>query len=111
MLFRSLEGGRLQDASQAIQLASRLSDEEDVQELAAAVATAFLRKSEQLEQEASAEQRLAVRREQLQAALGEPKTLRWFDGGHAETPRETFDEAGDFLAAHLGIAAPAGAAR
>lgn len=40
--------------------------------------------------------------ERLQAALGEPKTLRWFDGGHGDTPRTTFDEAADFLAEQLG---------
>ena len=38
----------------------------------------------------------------LQAALGEPKTLRWFDGGHGETPAELFEEARAFLAEHLG---------
>ena len=40
--------------------------------------------------------------ERLQAALGEPKTLRWFDGGHGNTPIECFDEAREFLAANLG---------
>jgi dienelactone hydrolase len=39
--------------------------------------------------------------EKLQAALGEPKTLRWFDGGHGETPRAMFDEAAGFLAEQL----------
>ena len=39
--------------------------------------------------------------QRLQAAMGEPKTLRWFDGGHGETPLELFDEARDFLLAHL----------
>ena len=39
--------------------------------------------------------------ERLQRALGEPKTLRWFDGGHAETPAELFEEARQFLAGHL----------
>ena len=45
--------------------------------------------------------------ERLQAALGEPKTLHWFDGGHGETPRALFDEAADFLAEHLGVLATA----
>jgi fermentation-respiration switch protein FrsA (DUF1100 family) len=49
--------------------------------------------------------------EQLQAALGEPKALSWFDGGHGETPRELFDEAGEFLAQHLAVLSPAPAAR
>ena len=31
--------------------------------------------------------------ERLQQAMGEPKTLRWFDGGHAESPLALFDEA------------------
>ncbi len=39
--------------------------------------------------------------ERLQRALGEPKTLRWFDGDHAETPGELFEEALQFLALHL----------
>ncbi len=39
--------------------------------------------------------------ERLQAALGEPKELRWFEGGHGDTPRSTFDEAADFLSANL----------
>ena len=39
--------------------------------------------------------------ERLQQAMGEPKTLRWFDGGHAESPLALFDEARDFLLAHL----------
>ena len=42
--------------------------------------------------------------ERLQAALGEPKTLRWFDGGHGDTPTECFEEAREFLAIKLGIA-------
>lgn len=45
--------------------------------------------------------------ERLQAAFGEPKTLRWFDGGHGETPRALFDEAADFLAEQLGVLAAA----
>jgi dienelactone hydrolase len=49
--------------------------------------------------------------EKLQAALGEPKALHWFDGGHGETPRELFDEAGEFLAQHLAVLSPAPAAR
>ena len=56
---------------------------------------------------ANGEQDVLVGREageRLQAALGEPKTLRWFDGGHGETPRTLFDEAADFLAEHLGAA-------
>ena len=40
--------------------------------------------------------------ERLQAALGEPKTLRWFEGGHGDTPLECFDEAREFLTTHLG---------
>lgn len=63
---------------------------------------------------ANGEQDILVGREAaeaLQTALAEPKTLRWFDGGHGQTPRALFDEAADFLAEHLGIAAPAGAAR
>ena len=40
--------------------------------------------------------------ERLQAAFGEPKELRWFDGDHAETPPELFDEALAFLRPHLG---------
>jgi len=36
--------------------------------------------------------------ERLQAAVGEPKTLRWFDGGHGESPPALFDEAREFLA-------------
>lgn len=43
--------------------------------------------------------------ERLQAALGEPKTLRWFDGGHGETPGALFKEALEFLNTHLGVAA------
>lgn len=39
--------------------------------------------------------------ERLQTALGEPKELRWFEGGHGDTPRSTFDEAADFLSANL----------
>ena len=39
--------------------------------------------------------------ERLQAALGEPKTLRWFDGGHADTPVELFEEACEFLLRHV----------
>lgn len=53
---------------------------------------------------ANAEQDVLVGREageRLQAALGEPKELRWFDGGHGDTPRSSFDEAGAFLATHL----------
>lgn len=42
--------------------------------------------------------------ERLQAALAEPKTLRWFDGGHGETPRALFDEAATFLEAELAAA-------
>lgn len=42
--------------------------------------------------------------ERLQAALGEPKTLRWFDGGHGDTPAECFEEAREFLATNLGVA-------
>jgi fermentation-respiration switch protein FrsA (DUF1100 family) len=49
--------------------------------------------------------------ERLQAALGEPKTLRWFDGGHGETPRELFDEAGEFLAGQLAVPSSVPAAR
>ncbi|MEX2229690.1 MAG: hypothetical protein WEB13_08650 [Dehalococcoidia bacterium] len=45
--------------------------------------------------------------ERLQAALGEPKTLRWFDGGHGESPPELFDEARAFLVARLGVGAGA----
>ena len=41
--------------------------------------------------------------ERLQAALGEPKELRWFEGGHGDTPRSTFDEAAAFLATQLGL--------
>ena len=41
--------------------------------------------------------------ERLQAALGEPKELRWFEGGHGDTPRSTFDEAAEFLATNLGL--------
>jgi len=41
--------------------------------------------------------------ERLQAALGEPKELRWFDGGHGETPGTLFDEAADFLGHHLNV--------
>ncbi len=44
----------------------------------------------------------------LQAAMGEPKTLRWFEGGHGESPPELFDEARDFLAEHLGARVAAG---
>jgi dienelactone hydrolase len=44
--------------------------------------------------------------ERLQAALGEPKTLRWFDGGHGETPGALFKESLEFLSSHLGVAAP-----
>lgn len=39
----------------------------------------------------------------LQSAMGEPKTLRWFDGGHGESPPALFDEAREFLAEHLGV--------
>lgn len=42
--------------------------------------------------------------ERLHAALREPKTLRWFDGGHGDTPIECFDEAREFLTANLGVA-------
>jgi len=42
--------------------------------------------------------------ERLQAALGEPKTLRWFDGGHGDTPLECFEEARVLLAVSLGVA-------
>ncbi|MBM3139549.1 MAG: hypothetical protein FJZ92_04875 [Chloroflexi bacterium] len=48
--------------------------------------------------------------ERLQAALGEPKTLRWFDGGHGETPRELYEESRRFLVEHLrGARAPVAA--
>jgi dienelactone hydrolase len=47
--------------------------------------------------------------ERLQAAMAEPKTLRWFDGGHAQSPPELFDEARDFLASHLGVRVQAAA--
>ena len=39
--------------------------------------------------------------ERLQQAMGEPRALRWFDGGHGETPPALFDEARDFLRSHL----------
>ena len=39
--------------------------------------------------------------ERLQQALGEPKTLRWFDGDHGETPGELFAEALQFLTQQL----------
>ena len=39
--------------------------------------------------------------ERLQQALGEPKTLRWFDGGHGESPPELYEEAFGFLGEHL----------
>ena len=39
--------------------------------------------------------------ERLQEAYGEPKTLRWFEGDHAEVPGELYEEAGAFLATHL----------
>jgi dienelactone hydrolase len=42
--------------------------------------------------------------ERLQMALGEPKTLRWFDGGHGDTPLECFEEAREFLSVNLGVA-------
>lgn len=54
----------------------------------------------------NAEQDVLVGREageRLQAAVGEPNELRWFDGGHGETPRSMFDEAAGFLATHLGL--------
>ena len=57
---------------------------------------------------ANGEQDVLVGREpgeRLQAALGEPRELRWFDGGHGDTPRSIFDEAGEFLATHLGLGA------
>lgn len=37
--------------------------------------------------------------ERLQEAFGEPKTLRWFEGDHADIPGALFAEAGAFLAA------------
>jgi dienelactone hydrolase len=39
--------------------------------------------------------------QKLQAAFAEPKTLRWFDGGHAESPLALIEEAREFLAGHL----------
>lgn len=45
--------------------------------------------------------------ERLQAAMAEPKTLRWFDGGHGESPPALFEEARDFLATHLKVQVPA----
>ena len=45
--------------------------------------------------------------ERLQSALAEPKTLRWFDGGHGESPPELFDEAREFLRTRLGSRAGA----
>ena len=40
--------------------------------------------------------------ERLQEALAAPKELRWFDGGHAESPAELVEEAREFLVAQLG---------
>ena len=42
--------------------------------------------------------------ERLQEAFGEPKTLRWFDGDHAEVPWELWLEGGEFLAEKLRVA-------
>jgi len=39
--------------------------------------------------------------ERLQEAFGEPKTLRWFEGDHAEVPMALFDEAGEFISRAL----------
>lgn len=39
--------------------------------------------------------------ERLQEAFGEPKTLRWFDGDHADIPGDLYEEAGAFLVRHL----------
>jgi dienelactone hydrolase len=39
--------------------------------------------------------------ERLQQAFAEPRVLRWFDGGHAESPPALVEEARTFLAEHL----------
>ena len=43
--------------------------------------------------------------ERLQEAFGEPKTLRWFEGDHADIPGELYEEAGAFLVRHLQVPA------
>jgi fermentation-respiration switch protein FrsA (DUF1100 family) len=43
--------------------------------------------------------------ERLQEAFGEPKTLRWFEGDHAEIPNDLFDEAAAFLVEQLRVTA------
>ena len=53
---------------------------------------------------ANGEEDLLVGREpaeRLQAALGDPKTLRWFPGGHGDIPAQCLDEALGFLRTHL----------
>ena len=37
----------------------------------------------------------------LQAALGEPNELHWFDGGHFEIPARLYERASEFLREHL----------
>ena len=44
--------------------------------------------------------------QRLQEALGEPKELHWFAGGHFEIPSELYDAARDFLRERLLVAAP-----
>lgn len=44
--------------------------------------------------------------QRLQKALGEPKELHWFAGGHFEIPSELYDAARDFLRERLLVAAP-----
>jgi dienelactone hydrolase len=39
--------------------------------------------------------------ERLQEAFEQPKTLRWFEGDHAQVPPAMYDKAAEFLAGHL----------
>ena len=81
---RLLERGRLQEASQAVRLAARVGDQEEVQDLVRQVAAAFVDQARQLEAELGREAPLETRRERLKQAQQLLEEAQRVDSGNLE---------------------------